>query len=265
MHVVSILNLKGGVGKTTTAVNLAAAGFYSGRRTLLVDLDPQNSTTDHLSNADFETTAGAMLKGECTFEAACHQLFASEDERACLDLLPSGKLELTEADVMLQSRAAKNRLKSLLRKAVRAMAAPYDLAVIDTGPGLDFLWFNALYTADMVVCPVELQMAAIVGLRRFLEVLDFANEDEGLDAPVYYLPTNNDGRVKESGELLEVLHEQFGVFPEGKVLPPIRYSAALSKALGARQSIFAFDPTDRSAADYAALLHTLMQEVVTHG
>ena len=124
MHVVSILNLKGGVGKTTTAVNLAAAGFYSGRRTLLVDLDPQNSTTDHLSNADFETTAGAMLKGECTFEATCHRLFSSEDERACLDLLPSGKLELTEADVMLQSRAAKNRLKSLLRKAVRAMTVP---------------------------------------------------------------------------------------------------------------------------------------------
>ena len=264
MHVISVLNLKGGVGKTTTAVNLAAAGFYSGARVLLIDLDPQNSATDHLTEKDFDFHAGAWLSGDCTFSEACHRERPHSEKKsdsACLDLMPSGEILLTEADIKLKARGAKNRLNILLKRGEDEMEVPYDLVVIDVGPGLDFLWFNALYAADLVLCPVELQMAAILGLKRFNEILQFAFEDDGLKPSVFYLPTNNDGRVKESSELLEVLNEQFGTHPEGKVLRSIRYSASLSKALGQRESIFDFNPRDRAAEDHAFLLYTLMSEL----
>ena len=261
MHIISILNLKGGVGKTTTAVNLAAAGFYSGHRVLLIDFDPQNSATDHLTERDFETHAGAWLSGNCTFEESVFRLRTAEHEggkTAVLDLMPSGEITLTEADIMLKARGAKNRLKQLLKAGDESLPDPYDLVIVDVGPGLDFLWFNALYAADIVLCPVELQMAAIVGLKRFLDILSFATEDDGLEPSVLYLPTNNDGRVKESNDLLDVLTDQFGEYPNGAVLRSIRYSAGLSKALGQRQSIFDFDPRDRAAEDHAQLLYTLL-------
>lgn len=263
MQTVSILNLKGGVGKTTTAVNTAAAGRYAGQRTLLVDLDPQSSATDHLTGRAFDTSAGDVLSGQCSAADACYRLFPDQDEESegggSLDVMPSGGIGLTEAEVALKARGSKRRLEVALAK--ETIAPRYDLAVVDTGPGLDFLWFNALHAADIVVCPVELQMAALVGLKRMHEVMAFTAEEEGFAPPLYYLPTNNDGRVKESGELLAVLEEQYGTYPEGKVLPSIRYSAALSKALGARQSIFSYEPRDRGAEDYAQLLHVILSEL----
>ena len=128
-------------------------------------------------------------------------------------------------------------------------------------PGLDPLWLNALYAADLVVCPVELQMASIVGLRGFREVVAFAEEEDSLSIPVLYLPTNDDGRVAESRSLREVLTEQFGGFPDGQTLPSIRYSSALSKAVGARQSIFEYAPSDRGAEDYARLALTVLNHL----
>jgi cellulose biosynthesis protein BcsQ len=102
-------------------------------------------------------------------------------------------------------------------------------------------------------------MPALQGLRRFHEMVAFAAEEDRLDPRVYYVPTNNDGRLRESRDLLAVLHEQFGVYPKGKTLPSIRYSSALSKAYGQRQSIFEFDPRDQAATDCARLIHLILE------
>jgi chromosome partitioning protein len=257
VHVISVLNLKGGVGKTTAAVNLAAAGAYAGRRVLLVDLDPQNSATDHiLSQKPVGDVAGVLLN-EVPIQNAITALSlgASPGE---LNLLASGEFRLTAAEVALQARGSKNRLRVVLGE-LKGESTGYDLVVVDTGPGLDFLWYNALYAADLVLCPVELQMPAIQGLRRFHELIAFAAEEDGLKPRVLYIPTNNDGRLRESRDLLVVLHEQLGVFPDGKTLPSIRYSSALSKAYGQRQSIFAFDPRDQAAVDCARLIHLILE------
>lgn len=253
-----MLNLKGGVGKTTTAVNLAAAGAFAGRRVLLLDLDPQNSATDHvLEGAPAGDIASVLLNERSALEAVT-PLRSTFPGSGSLDLLASGEFRLTAAEVALQARGSKNRLRIVLG-ALATTHPRYEVVVIDTGPGLDFLWYNALYAADLVLCPVELQMPALQGLRRFHELVAFATEEDGLDPRVFYIPTNNDGRLRESRDLLAILHEQFGVYPDGQTLPSIRYSSALSKAYGQRQSIFAFDPRDQAAEDCARLIHLIME------
>jgi len=260
MLVLSVLNLKGGVGKTTAAVNLAAAAAYAGKRVLLIDFDPQNSATDHVFEGDPRGDVAAVMLNESRLLDAVTRLAANGSTPGSLHLLASGEFRLSAAEVALQARGSKNRLRVVLDQLRSKRAGEgFDLVVVDTGPGLDFLWYNALYAADVVLCPVELQMPALQGLRRFHEMVAFAAEEDRLDPRVYYVPTNNDGRLRESRELLAVLHEQFGVYPKGKTLPSIRYSSALSKAYGQRQSIFEFDPRDQAATDCARLIHLILE------
>lgn len=262
MNVISVLNLKGGVGKTTTAVNLAAASACRGKHVLLIDLDPQSSATDHLAVDDFEYGAGDVVSDRASLSEVATRIGTAND-RGSLWLAPSGGMTLTEAEVRLKARGSKRRLNTILRRLTSSHheIGKADQVVIDTAPGLDFLWFNALHAADLVLCPVELQMASLVGLRRVQEVLSFTEEEEGYAPSVYYLPTNLDGRVSESGDLLEVLQREYGKWPGGLILPPIRYSSALSKALGARQSIFDYNPSDRGAEDHAQLSEVVSELV----
>jgi chromosome partitioning protein len=256
VNVLALLNLKGGVGKTSCAVNLSAASAAAGFETLLIDLDPQGSATDHLTNRVGEYSVAEVLMGDVTLDAALSHVGNHSSESAAFCLAPSGGFRLNTAEVSLQARASKNRLRIVIDQ-VSNWPTPSDFVFLDTGPGLDFLWYNALYACDVVVCPVELQMPSLQGLRRFHQLLDFASEEDGLSPAVYYVPTNNDGRLRESRELLDVLYDQFGQFPEGSVLPPVRYSSALSKAYAQRQSIFDFDSRNQAAEDFAGLFNIL--------
>lgn len=252
MYTVAILNLKGGVGKTTTAVNLAAGLCHAGYRTLLADLDTQGSAGEHLGVDSEGISAADVLTGKAAISQAAAR--THEADGGVLDVLRSGGKSLSEARVYLASRHSKKRLS----KALRAEDS-YDFCIVDAAPGLDMLWLNALYAADLVICPVELQMAAVVGLKGFLDIIADVAEEDDLHVPILYLPTNEDGRVGESRSIREVLVERFGDYPQGTVLPSIRYSSALSKAVGERRSIFEHNPSDRGAIDYAALTN-----IVTH-
>jgi len=254
---VAVVNLKGGVGKTTTAVHLAAAAFHSGEAALLIDLDPQASATDHLvEEAPDAANAGRWLVGACSLGEAIIEARPA-GRRARFDLAPSGGMAMSEAEVRLTARGSKKTFGRLLRAAPEAER--YDVIVLDTGPGLNHLLLNALYAADLVICPVELQMAAIQGLRRLRDTLEFVAEEDGVEPRVLLLPTNADGRVRESAELLAVLQREFGKVPQGQVLTPIRYSSSLSRAYGARLTIYELDPRDRAAEDYANVFRQIRQ------
>lgn len=266
MKTVGILNFKGGVGKTATAVNLAAAAYEAGRRVLLVDLEPQASATEHLTDDAFEKDVSDVLDGQTRGESRLREAIytvrpgdspslSPSDPR--LDLLPGGD-GLIGVEILLQSSGAKNRLAALLNKPRgRSVADDYDLVVIDSSPDIGLLSLNALYASDVVICPMKLESPSIHGLKRLIEILERAVLEDDHEPRLLILPTVLDLRVKESMEQLEVLREGFGVFPEGKVLSPIRYGSAFPRAFGHARSIFEHDRHSRGAADYAALFETL--------
>jgi chromosome partitioning protein len=252
----SFLNLKGGVGKTTCSVNLAAAVARLGSDSILVDLDPQASATDHMIEASDSPGVAGLLMGSAEVKDSVVEILNPAEGAGRFALIPSGGFQLSAAEVALQARGSKNRLRVVLNDNVAMEGV--DLVFVDTGPGLDFLWYNALYASDIVLCPVELQMAALQGLRRFHELLQFADEEDALKPHVYYIPTNNDGRLTESRELLSVLLDQYGSYPEGQVLPSIRYSSSFSKAYAQRQTVFEFSPRGRAALDCERLAEIIL-------
>jgi chromosome partitioning protein len=260
MKTIGVLNFKGGVGKTATAVNLAAAAFHTGRRVLLVDLEPQASATEHLTDEAFAKDASDVLEGGSSLRDAIYAVRSEEKSGARLDLLPGGD-GLIGVEILLQSSGAKNRLAAALNKPRgKAVADDYDLVVIDSSPDIGLLSLNALYAADVVLCPVKLESPSIHGLKRLLEILERAEQEDDHEPRLFLLPTVYDGRVKESDEVLGALHEGFGAYTgkgDGKVLDPIRYSSALPRAFGLARTVFEHDRRGRAAADYRALYATL--------
>lgn len=264
MKTIGVLNFKGGVGKTATAVNLAAAAFHAGRRVLLIDLEPQASATEHLTDEAFARDASDVLEGGRGLRDAIYPVrggeASNEKAGARLDLLPGGD-GLIGVEILLQSSGAKNRLAAALNKPRgAAVADDYDLVVIDSSPDIGLLSLNALYAADVVLCPVKLESPSIHGLKRLLEILERAEQEDDHEPRLFLLPTVYDGRVKESGEVLGALHEGFGAYDgkgDGKVLDPIRYTSALPRAFGLARTVFEHDRRGRAAADYRALYATL--------
>jgi chromosome partitioning protein len=262
MKTIGVLNFKGGVGKTATAVNLAAAAFHTGRRVLLVDLEPQASATEHLTDEAFAKDASDVLEGGSSLRDAIYAVRSEEKSGARLDLLPGGD-GLIGVEILLQSSGAKNRLAAALNKPRgKAVADDYDLVVIDSSPDIGLLSLNALYAADVVLCPVKLESPSIHGLKRLLEILERTEQEDDHEPRLFLLPTVYDRRVKESGEVLGALHEGFGEYSgkgkgDGKVLGPIRYSSALPRAFGLAQTVFEHDRRGRAAKDYRALYETL--------
>lgn len=269
MKTVGVINFKGGVGKTATAVNLAAAAYEAGRRALLVDLEPQASATEHLTDDRFEKDISDVLDGQArgatgrlreaiyTVRPGGTLSHSPSDPR--LDLLPGGD-GLIGAEILLQSSGAKNRLASLLSKPRGgAVVDEYDFVIIDSSPDIGLLSLNALYASDVVLCPMKLESPSIHGLKRLIEILERAALEDDHEPRLLILPTVLDLRVRESMEQLEALLEGFGAYPEGKVLSPIRYSSAFPRAFGQARTIFEHDRQSRGAADYRALFERLAE------
>ena len=201
MQIIAIANQKGGCGKTTTTVNLAAYLALNGKKTLLVDLDPQGSSTRHLGLNELDKTMYDVLMRGLDIRALIKNTMVSG-----LDIAPTNNF-LGKAELELASKLTAR--ESVLRPKLRSLEG-YDYVLIDTPPTLGFLTLNALVASDMVLIPIQTQFFALMGLSMILDLLELIKTDLGYVIQKKYLLTLFDPRTKMAKEIVAQVKESLG-------------------------------------------------------
>ncbi len=245
MRKIVISLTKGGVGKTTTAVNLAAGLALAGSKVLLVDTDTQGQVSFMLG---LQPKAGlAELMAE---ELMPEEAIVAARER--LWLLAGGRALAGVKRLIARKDFGGERT---LAEALAPLDGGYDYVILDTSPGWDTMTINVLLYAQEVLTPVSLEVLAVKGLVEFRKSLAaIQKHNEGLSLR-YVLPTFLDGRVRKSAEILGQLRVYFGQ----QLCPPIRYNVRLSEAAGFGQTIFEYAPNSAGAEDYRKLTERIAQ------
>ena len=254
-RVICIANRKGGVGKTTTAVNLAAALAIAGHRTLLVDCDPQGNATSGVGTqvAPDAATVYQFLLGACDFHDAVH---VSSVEN--LDVLPATN-DLSGAEVELLEFEQRERL---LRRRLAPHTADYAYVFLDCPPSLGLLTLNALTAADSVLIPQQCEYYALEGLRSLLETLNVIRERLNPDLTVEgLLLTMFDVRNRLSHAVEADIKTSFpGQVFETVIPRNVRLSESPSHGL----PVMLYDPDCKGSRSYTDLARELCGEKVRY-
>ena len=239
--IIAIVNQKGGVGKTTTAVNLTAALHAAGKKVLLCDLDPQANATSGLGVEKGETHSSydALLDPASTRECITRTPYG--------DLLRSGAA-LSGAGIELVSVEGR---EGCLRRALDTVRADYDYLLIDCPPSLEMLTLNALVAADGILIPVQCEYYALEGLTDLMRTLRSVKARMNRSLQIFGLVlTMYDGRTNLSVQVAEEVRRHFPGQVFTAVIPRnIRLSEAPSHGL----PVQAYDRTSRGAEAYSAL------------
>ncbi len=250
--IVAVCNQKGGVGKTTTAVNLSAALATEGVRVLLVDLDPQANAT---SGVGIDKKAIEKSIYQVLLDSVPVLKVVVDTQVKNLSLVPSHS-SLSGAEVELVSIMGRERK---LKKALDPVKNSYDLIIIDSPPSLGLLTVNALTAADSILIPLQCEYYALEGLTQLLETIKAVQEDlnPGLQTEGV-LMTMADFRTKLTNDVIEEVRGYFGSKVYDVVIPrSVRLSEAPSRGL----PISLYDPTSSGAKAYADLAKKIKETI----
>ena len=262
----AFLNHKGGVGKTTSVVNVGAALAILGKRVLIVDLDPQGHLTSFLGleSNEIDKTISDVLRGQAHTQEAivtkplrARLSINGRDSRLTMSVIPA-TVEFADAEPVLW-RAADREL--LLKSALAKVSAQFDYILIDCAPGLGLISVNALAAADKVFIPIQTEHLALESLEQLLNKIESVMVDLDLDLVIGGLiATRYDGRKVLSRTVLQALRERFGALLLDTV---IRDNIVLAESPRYGMDIFSYRPRSYGAADYLNLSLEIMGRIAT--
>ena len=251
-RIIAVANQKGGVGKTTTSINLSACLAEAGQRVLVVDVDPQGNTTSGLGvdKNNVENTIYEMMLGECTVEESIIKSVLDN-----LDVMPSN-VNLAGAEIDLIGIEDR---EYILKKAINSVRDNYDFIVVDCPPSLSMLTVNAMTASDTVLVPIQCEYYALEGLSQLIHTLNLVkkrlNPDLEMEGVVF---TMYDARTNLSLQVVENVKENLKQTIYKTIIPRnIRLAEAPSHGV----PINLYDPKSAGAESY----RLLADEVIHRG
>ena len=250
--VIAIANQKGGVGKTTTAINLAASLAVLEKKVLIIDADPQANTTSGLNFSpedDQERTLYEVMMGELDIRDALIQT-----EIADLHMIPS-HINLVGVEIKLVNAPER---ESVLKKALAPIKDNYDYIIIDCSPSLGLITVNSLTAADSVMIPVQPEFFALEGLGKLLNTVRLVQAGPNKDLTIEgFVVTMFDGRTKVHNQVLGDLKEHFGEMVFNTI---IQRNIRLSEAPSHGKPIILYDVICNGTTNYLNLAKEVLEK-----
>ena len=249
-RIIAIANQKGGVGKTTTSINLSASIAESGKKVLVIDIDPQGNTTSGLGvdKNELDNTIYELILGECSI----HECVLKNVVKG-VSLLPSN-VNLAAAEIEL---IGVDRKEFILKKEVDWIKDQYDYILIDCPPSLSMLTVNAMTTANTVLVPIQCEYYALEGLSQLIHTVNLVKErlnpDLAMEGVVF---TMYDSRTNLSSQVVENVKEHFKQKVFDTVIPR---NIRLAEAPSYGMPISLYDPKSAGAEAYRSLAKEIIK------
>lgn len=249
--IIAIANQKGGVGKTTTTVNLAASLGVLEKKVLLIDADPQANATSGLGIDVENVEYGTYQLLEHT-KTAKETIISTDSPN--LDLIPA-HIDLVAIEIELVD---KDERESMMKKAISHLRDDYDYILIDCAPSLGLLTLNALTAADAVIIPIQCEYFALEGLGKLLNTIKSVQKIHNPDLDIEgMLLTMYDSRLRLSNQVVEEVRKHFADMVFETI---IQRNVRLSEAPSYGESIIKYDASSKGAANYLNLANEVVQK-----